>query len=937
MAVVLIIGPHQSGKTRRVWSLLHEAPLGSAVLVTPGGVLLREQVIGWHAAFGAGPLPVALSLEALFASLATAPVAPLTTRIAAHLVRRWCAEGALEGSVLAPIAHYRATAADLADTCLRFDSHRLGEDELDLARRTLGRSAPRLARKVDIITQIGRRLVASGLRSRGRSLGEAASQSDAAVPWTTVVIDDLISLSPAELQVLRSLARHATLVITAVADARLQRGSLLSSLRATFPEAAEEHLTTVNAQAPHAPAQRSVLAQVLTEQPLPAGAIDFYHYRDDAHGGRAIAAWLRRQALDPGQATLYLRVMGERGLAMADSLAAAGVPVRGSFTIPLGATASGGLVLALGAWCEQPSWEHFLAVCERVALALPEAGAGGLPPRVAPTPVRHLRGSWAQLAASAALERLALLQVEALCDTQEWQERDHAKPWLQATVAWLRDWLQVLTPSPQASWLAALQELCRRLALDAIEDVLVDLNELQGHAPVGPTELRDQLALGSATVVRGADADPATALLLVDAVRGRSEARAVALVHGLEHGQWPASPRRGVCLNPDERRTLAFALDGRDPWDEAGQASGEIASFLAAVARATRLVVLGMPCGERVPSPWLGGLCAQLGVDLVAERARSAAEAVPGAPLGPADSQGAHEQALWGQAVRRPSFRFQLPVRPAQELQVTASRLNDLLHDPFAFVLTTLRVTPALDSVQRRLDGQELHEQLRHLAGHPAAAWAARAAELVEAWIGQAADPLGAVMRRRHSQQVLAALAAEAELVHDCESRAEQRLVIPIPHPDPGGGVLLTLRGTADRIDSWADGTKRIVDYKFASVTGYRHLLRQGHEGQLAAYAAALVSQGITVTSAHYRGLLDGDAGGYRGASSPEQLGKEPPSIDQLGERLALIGQAILAISQGEAFTDPADGLCEARDFAPLARLDEARLETHVTETEEEP
>jgi len=934
MAVALIIGPHQSGKTRRVWSVLQAAPLGAAVLVTPGGVLLREQVIGWHAAFGAGPLPVTLSLEALFASLATVPVAPLTTRIAAHLVRRWCAEGALDGSVLAPIARYRATAADLADTCLRFDSHRLGEDELDLARRTLERSAPRLARKLEVITHIGRRLVGSGLRSRGRSLGEAAERSAAASVWPTVVIDDLISLSPAELQVLRSLARHATLVITAVADARLQRGSLLASLRATFPEAVEEHLAAVHAQAPHAPAQRLVLSQVLTEQPLPAGSIDFYHYRDDAHAGRAIAAWLRRQAVSPGQATLYQRVMGERGLAMADSLAAAGVPVRGSFAIPLGATASGGLVQALGSWCEEASWEHFLAVCERLALALPEGGAGGLPPRVAPTPVRHLRGSWAPLAAGAALERLALLQVEPLSDSQEWQERDHAKPWLTATVAWLREWLRVLTP-PQGTWLGNLQELCRRLAL-GVDELLVDLNELQGHAPVGPTELRDQLALGSVTVVRGAETDPGAALLIVDAVRGRSEARAVALVHGLEHGQWPASPRRGVCLNPDERRTLAMALDGRDPWDEAGQASGEIASFLAALARATRLVVLGMPCGERVPSPWLGGLCAQLGVDLVVERGRSAAEAVPGAPLGPGDSQGAHEQALWGQVVRRPSFRFQLPVRPPQELQVTASRLNDLLHDPFAFVLTTLRVMPALDAVRRRLDGQELHALLSHLAGQPAAAWEARCRELVEEWISQALDPLGVVMRRRDSQQVLIALAAEAVLVQDCQSLSEQKLLIPIPHPQPGGGVLLTLRGTADRIDRWADGTCRIVDYKFATVPSYRHLLRQAQEGQLAAYAAALVSQGITVSSAHYRGLLDGDAAGYRGASSPVQLGQDPPSIEQLGERLAVIGQAILLISEGTAATDPADGLCEARGFAPLARLDEARLESHVTETEED-
>jgi RecB family exonuclease len=179
-------------------------------------------------------------------------------------------------------------------------------------------------------------------------------------------------------------------------------------------------------------------------------------------------------------------------------------------------------------------------------------------------------------------------------------------------------------------------------------------------------------------------------------------------------------------------------------------------------------------------------------------------------------------------------------------------------------------------------------------------------------------------------------MAAEIPLVQNCHVSSEQTLEIPIPRSDASGGVLLTLRGKADRLDRDPQGLYRIVDYKFSMVTSYRALVKHNQEGQLAAYAAGIAARGEVVGGAHYRALLDSDAAGYQGPLSPDKLGTSPPQVAQLPARLLLISQAIEALAAGAAHTDPEQGLCEARGYAPIARLDEARLQSADAAEDEE-
>ncbi|MBA3710488.1 MAG: PD-(D/E)XK nuclease family protein [Planctomycetes bacterium] len=138
---------------------------------------------------------------------------------------------------------------------------------------------------------------------------------------------------------------------------------------------------------------------------------------------------------------------------------------------------------------------------------------------------------------------------------------------------------------------------------------------------------------------------------------------------------------------------------------------------------------------------------------------------------------------------------------------------------------------------------------------------------------------------------------------------------------------ILKLRGLADRIDRRPDGSARVVDYKFAQVARFRSALRHGWEGQLAAYAAAVAVDGTVIAGAHYRALRDGKAAGYAGAAAGPKLPKETALVADLPGRIAALGEAIARLASGIAETDPAEGLCATRGFAPIARLDEARLD----------
>jgi RecB family exonuclease len=348
------------------------------------------------------------------------------------------------------------------------------------------------------------------------------------------------------------------------------------------------------------------------------------------------------------------------------------------------------------------------------------------------------------------------------------------------------------------------------------------------------------------------------------------------------------------------------------------------------LARGTRLAVIGLPCGDREPSPWLPALAAQLGLDLAKERARAGAEAAPGAPLGPVDSLGEHESALW-RPVGRPRFVFRLPPRRAGDLGIAASRLNDLLRDPFAFALSRLGIDPPLSATGRRGDGEELHDLLEKLTARPPERWEHELPDLLDNWIERAADPFARAARARAVEGIAKAVGEEAALMPGWSVAADRQLEIRIAV----GAEELLLRNEADRIDLGSDGTARIVDWKFQRVTDLRRAVRERREGQLVAYAEGLRQRGLRVEAAHYRALLDGDAAGYAGGASARSLGREPGQVGELPERVAEIVAAIARLAAGEAATDPEDGLCGQRGYAPIARIDEARLDLTPGDGEE--
>ncbi len=927
MGVLLITGAHQSGKTRAAWQLLRDQAVGTAVLCTPDGVLTHDLLRAWHGAMGSGSAPATIALDRLLALAAAGDAPAPAPAVAAHAVKAW-ASARLGRGPFATIAGYRATAEDLSAACRRFDAHLVDAAALGALGAACAREDARLGGKIAVLAEARSALAARGLGTGGAPLVPSPER----LRWSTVVLDDLINLDPAQLAALRALGARCELVITAVDDDRLGRGSLCERLRLAFPGAAERRLGRLHPRAPQQEPMRAVVERALGPLAFPADAVSLYHYHDDHHAGRAIAAWLKRAHAAPGEALVFVRTAGAEALALCDALIAAGVPAQGRFRLPLGATAPGGLLLALGRWCARGDWAALLEVLARVACGTDGAAlAPELPATIAPTPPLDLRGPWGGLRDREAVARLERLAAgEQQVDLQRWSERDHRRlPCLRATCAWIQAWiaaLEALAPR-QGAWLARVSALARALGLVEAQALFDELEAMAAHAPVGVAEFEERIGVATATVARGEGAPMGTCVLVVDAVRGRSLARPVAFLHGLEHGRWPATPARGVCFARDERRAIARALERSDPWDEVGQASGEVAAILAVIARATARLVVGVPCGEREPSPVAAALVRQAAQALDRERAAEGDEACPGAPLGPADSQGAHERALWATPRRTPSFAFRVGRRAPAELGLAVSKLNDLLTDPFALVLDGLCVHPPLADAGFSLAGEDIHAALAQMARQPPAAWDPEA--VAQAWIARARDALEARARQRVARAIAAAVAAERALAGGWQVDAEVPLDIDIPLPDgQGGAVALRLRGRADRVDRRArDGRveARLVDYKLQSLKDRRRLLIEGRDGQLAAYSHALAGMGLRVEGAYYRTLRDGEAAGYHGAASPESLGRDPLPVSAVEAQVGRLGAAIAALAGGEAATEPERGLCASRGYAPIARLDEGR------------
>ena len=913
--LLLITGPLQSGKSRQLWSLLRGEAPGRACLVRPQPGLppdLVAQVQAWH---GPGLMPQTVAWSALVDRLAALEGLPAALGGGAirHVLRGWCAEGGLAGTPLAAAAAFRRTAAELAELCERCDDHGLGVADLELAIRAARARddadlAGRLAAVVAARRHLATRAAGAGrLPSAGARL-MALAAARPPLPWPVLAFDDFVAFTPAELALLAVLASARRVILTAVDDPRLAAGSPAARLRAAFPAAEEIRCVGHHEAAPHSAGSRTFLGAALEpDAQLDGAALDFYHERDPVHAGRAISAWLRRSGTAPGSAALFVRAVDGEVQAVVDSLRACGVPVTARTSLALGATAAGALLGEAGRLFHRPRWDRFLACATRLALL------GLVPP--APLRVSELVGPWADLPPDQALEALAAKDLPG-----DWTWDDPVRgAWRLAAVAWLRArWAELPT---EGEWSARLAVAVRAWHLgQGCGLVVAQLAELAALGAVGPAELEDLIT--AARVDVPSDDGPGS-LVVHDAVRDRAAPRPVAIIHGLAHGRWPRRARPGSVLGQQHRAAVARDL-ARDLFDQEGQDAGELAAFLAVCARGLERVVLGIPCGEREPGAWLAAILGQAGRDLEHERTQAGAEAVPGAPTGHADSQGEHEWALWAPPRRAPTA-LRVPPRAPAALGLRASRLNQLGGDAFSAVLDHLRPAAPLTESPAIRRGLDLHRLLAGVVASPPPAWRSALAAAGRTYVEEASDPFDRVRRRALLRRLDHLLKREigergrpgngwSPLPADGMAAGEVTVVARIPLPDGGH---LDLTGRADRVDTLADGTRRVVDWKLGSNPRYRSAIADGTEGQLAAYAAGLSTPEHPVTAAWYATVGDGGAAPYADAAA-------------LAAALVRLGAAVARLAAGEATVD-ADGVSGER-YAPIARTAEMALDASEAE-----
>ena len=916
MSVTLITGPHQSGKSRRLWQRLRAEPAGAAVLVRPNAGIPHDLVRQVYAWSGPGLLPPIWS----FCDLVERCVAASDHRLRVlangpltHVLRTWAVTH-LRGP-WSTLARCRATGRELAELVRRLDDHGITTADIILAQRGLRErgdvalcdSLSDVLAARAYVDQFAKSHALTLPGTRLRLLAESAAAPNVAA----IYLDDFQTFSPAELMLLRSLSQSRTVVIAAVSDPRLGlEASPADRLRSVLLGAEEERLPAIAAQSPHALPVRAFLSAALEEgRTIDAAGVDHYRYRDSLHAGRAMAAWLRRHQVEPAQALLVVRVADAEALAVADALIAAGVPVSGRFQLPFLGTSVGGSFAALATFCREQTWGAFLGLVERLAHSDPPV-----------VRLADLRGPWSHVTLDEGMKRAASLAADGTCDDWGWSEPDRRRPWLQSAMTWLVAWRERVRV--EGTWWQRLVLLAEKFDLsDGGSGVLRTLAELAALHPVSSEDLDELLGAARVTVERD---HGKAALEITDAVRGRTWPRSVVLIHDLEHGRWPTQTVGGALLPPDERRHLA-ALFARDVYDEAGRNAGEIGAFLAVAARANQHVVLGIPCGDREPCAWLGTLADQLGWDLESLREDAGGEAVPGAPLGMADAQGAHEQALWSVTPGSPHFSFVVPPRLPADLRLKASALSALFRDSFATVCDRLCLADPLANLEFMDEGNDLHALLAKLVVHPPSQWSAELNRLLPEWIATSDDALTRIERNRLARRLSEVMMVEAvAAAQTARQEAEVPATIPLHIP---GHPLLQLKGRIDRLDRLADGRVRLIDYKRGAISAQAKALAETIDGQLLGYLLGARAAGWDAECAYYLSLRAGARAGWGTIPTPigKSATKDGSDLADLDRVAGELGKAIAELSAGIAHAD-ADGR-SASNYAPIARLDERRLD----------
>jgi RecB family exonuclease len=317
-----------------------------------------------------------------------------------------------------------------------------------------------------------------------------------------------------------------------------------------------------------------------------------------------------------------------------------------------------------------------------------------------------------------------------------------------------------------------------------------------------------------------------------------------------------------------------------------------MSALLACASRGLVRLVVGVPCGERQPSAWLATIAEQAGWDIEKLRAAPDAEAVAGAPLGPADSLGAHEVALWDRPARQPSLTFRVPPCPPAELGLRASGLDLALGDTFALVCQRFALGPLLQDRRLMEDGNALHDLLKHLAVLPPPQWPVGFETLAAAWTEADAEPLAQAARRQRLPRLRQVVAAEADHAAGAAVAAEVALTIPL---DLGEQGRLALRGRADRLDRHGDGTVSVIDYKRGGAQSHRAKVADGREAQVLAYIQALRAMGERVREGVFVPLADGK--------------RVAVDLEGAAERWAEVCRALAELAAGTAVARR-DGAC---------------------------
>ena len=338
----------------------------------------------------------------------------------------------------------------------------------------------------------------------------------------------------------------------------------------------------------------------------------------------------------------------------------------------------------------------------------------------------------------------------------------------------------------------------------ALADLLAEaMVVLDDHAAIPPADLPDLLdALLDGKVIRrprARDNHPRIAIWGIQ--EAALQTVDVAVLGGLTEGVWPAVPEPGPWLSRPMRNAVGLPA----PEQEIGAAAHQF----FALCCACREIVLSAPLRRErspaVPARWLTRLDALL--------------AATGQSLPP------HPAQAWAEQLDLPQSRSlrqkPRPVPPAvlRPRNYSISDITMLMADPYAiyakYVLRLRELAPLDEESDANLFGDIVHEGLAEFYGQGPDFCARDAAP-------ELAHSLAIAMRRKRPRAALehwweARLARIAGWVVEAERERRPTGMAPAVAVERAGQLEygpFTLKGRADRIEKWADGSLSIVDYK---------------------------------------------------------------------------------------------------------------------------